>query len=69
MPAEAPDEWAYPEPVLEVADNPVIGVIYGPDGGVLAEVLERPVHPFGFQPPGEVSACPTRRPRAHPDGG
>lgn len=52
MPAESPEDWAYPEPVLEVTDNPVIGVIYGPDGAVLAEVLERPVRPFGFQPPG-----------------
>jgi hypothetical protein len=35
-----------------VADNPVIGVIFGPDGGVLSEVRERPDRPFGFQCPG-----------------
>lgn len=31
--------------------NPIIGVIHGPDGDVLAEVHARPVVPFGFAPP------------------
>ena len=33
---------------VTVTDNPVIGVLYGPDGRVLAEVHEREVLPFGF---------------------
>lgn len=46
------EEWPDPpQPDLYVSDNPVIGVILGPDGDVLVEVRERPDVPFGFQPP------------------
>jgi hypothetical protein len=44
-----------------VADNPVIGVLYGPAGEVLQEVLERPELPFGFQAPERGSDERTRR--------
>ncbi len=33
---------------VHVTENPVVGVIYGPDGEVLTEVRERPVRPYGF---------------------
>lgn len=33
---------------VEITDNPVVAVLYGPDGDVLVEFHERPVYPFGF---------------------
>jgi hypothetical protein len=39
-----------PKPELEVTDNPVTGVLLGPDGRVLVEFRERATLPFGFHP-------------------
>lgn len=37
-----------PSMTFEVVENPVVGVLYGPDGDVLAVQHERPRVPFGF---------------------
>lgn len=42
-------EYDAPVPELWESDNPVVGVLFDPSGGVLIEVRERPVVPFGFQ--------------------
>lgn len=53
-----PDPW-YPDPVtppdlsVDIEDPVPIGELYGPNGDVIATLLDRRPIPFGFQPPGE----------------
>lgn len=49
-----PDDFGpYAAPALEVdiTDPEVIGVLYGPDGEPMFDLLDRRPIPFGFQPP------------------
>lgn len=47
-----PEEWPFaaPEPTLEMDDNPVVNVLYAPNGALLLVQRERNTKPFGFQP-------------------
>ncbi len=45
MPEPAPAPW----PDVDVTENPVVAELLGPDGSVIAQLLERP--PIGFALP------------------
>lgn len=48
------DVWEFDPVVPELweSENPVVGTILGPDGGVLHEVTARPRRVLGFRPGG-----------------
>lgn len=57
-PWDDPDDTAPAPPDLTVyeTDPEILGVLYGPDGEPLSILTDRPVIPFGYQPPSQETS-------------
>lgn len=47
------DPPTVPWPTVDITDPVVVAHLYGPDGNILLEIMDRGWVPFGFQPPPE----------------
>lgn len=43
-------EFDVPAPELWESENPIVGMLFGPDGKVLSEIRSRPSARFGYAP-------------------